>query len=227
MPHTIYKTPADLPALIPVFPLTGVVLLPRGQLPLNIFEPRYLAMVNSAISSDRIIGMIQPKTPGDAKHLDDPEKTPALQNIGCTGRITSFAEAGDKRILMTLTGVCRFQTAREVTNFHPYRVVEADYTGFLADFKLGAGEGAVDRNALMKCFKDYASLRKLNVDWKAMDEASNEALVNGLSMASPFGLAEKQALLEAVDLQSRAEMLIALTEMTIAQGPDAADTTLQ
>ncbi|HYP57310.1 MAG TPA: LON peptidase substrate-binding domain-containing protein [Beijerinckia sp.] len=212
MNHT-YRSPSELPAIMPVFPLTGVLLLPRGQLPLNIFEPRYLAMVDDALRTDRIIGMIQP----------DPEKpgtqyTPGLFSVGCAGRITQLAETGDGRYLLTLTGIARFKIVEEVAVVTPYRQARVDFSPFTVDFSPRAGEEAVDRDAVLRTLSEFAESNNLQIEWKSIHEAPNEALVNALSMMSPFGPKEKQALLEAQDLKSRADVLVAITEFELARG---------
>jgi len=206
-----YAAPADLPAVIPLFPLSGVVLLPRAQLPLNIFEPRYLAMVDDALKSHRLIGMIQPQ---DGLRPAPPSQTPALQKIGCVGRITQFAESGDGRYLLTLTGVARFHVTQEMPVATPYRQAQADFSGFPEDFMArGEEPGGVDRKALVTALKDFVAAHKLRIDWKEVDSASDEMLVNALTMMCPFGPMEKQALLEAADLKTRADVLIAIAQM--------------
>ena len=213
-----YKKPADLPRTIPVFPLGGALLLPRGQLPLNIFEQRYLDMVNDAMAGDRVIGMIQPdpdtpdNTPGAVSRQDD-----ALCTIGCAGRITSFTETGDGRILITLTGISRFRVAEELDTITPYRIVRACAGNYADDFRAGAGQTDVDRDRLLDVFRCYLDAHDLDADWESVEASSNEALVNALAMISPYGPREKQAMLEAPDLCTRNEILIALTEMALAQ----------
>lgn len=207
---------ADMPAHLPVFPLAGVLLLPRGQLPLNVFEPRYVTMVNNAMSGDRLIGIIQPASMEEAAQIDDASQKPALQKTGCAGRITSFAETGDGRILITLTGVCRFKCDKELDGILPYRIVQADFKPFADDFRTGLGEDRVDREKLLDTFRAYVAAHNLKVDWEAIKDAPTEALVSGLAMASPYGLSEKQLLLEAPDLEARADALISLTQISLA-----------
>jgi len=204
--------PADLPEVVPVFPLAAALLLPRGQLPLNIFEPRYVAMVDAAMAGARIIGMVQP--------LPDngPVGTPPLYRIGCAGRITTYSETGDGRYMITLTGISRFEIIEEIAGDQGFRLCRISAASFTEDFVELAGEKAVDRKALLACFRDYLEANHLEADWESISQASNETLVNALSMMSPFGPAEKQALLEAPDLRSRAETLIAITEVTLARG---------
>jgi Lon protease-like protein len=215
MPGTTYRTPEDLPETIPVFPLAGALLLPRAQLPLNIFEPRYLQMTDDAMKGDRIIGMIQPDESKPA-----PAAMPALYSVGCAGRITRFAETGDGRYQIALTGISRFRAREELSTLTPYRQYRVDFSEFADDFVPRHGESDVDREGLIKALKAYLKANELQADWKDIDDAPTEALVNGLSMLSPYGAREKQALLEAPDLKQRAEVLIAITEMALAKGGD-------
>ncbi len=202
-----YGSPGDIPKVIPVFPLSGALLLPRGQLPLNIFEPRYLAMVDDAMRGNRLIGMIQPKT------KDANDGVPELENTGTLGRITTWAETGDDRLLVTLAGITRFHVVEEVPGNNPYRSIKASYEAFADDFLLESDSGPVNRDQLIATLKDFVDAQDLSVDWEDIMDASDEALVNGLSMLSPYGPEEKQALLEVHDVGARAELLIALTEL--------------
>ena len=193
-----YRGPGDLPELIPVFPLPGALLLPRGQMPLNIFEPRYLAMVDDALrDGHRLIGMIQP----DVSHSPD-EAKPALFSVGCVGRITQLAEAGDGRYILELTGIARFKVVEEVTVLTAYRQCKVDYFPYIDDFTARKGEEAVDREALLEVLTDFLKANNLKVDWEGVESAPNEALVNALAMMSPYGPPEKQAMLEAPDLKN-------------------------
>ncbi|MGH6873412.1 MAG: LON peptidase substrate-binding domain-containing protein [Aestuariivirgaceae bacterium] len=203
----------DLPVRIPIFPLAGALLLPRTQLPLNIFEPRYLAMVDDALAGDRIIGMMQPLSE-DASPAAVTDM-PAIYGIGCAGRISSFIEVDDNRTLITLAGIARFCVIREIAAKTPYRQVEADYSSFADDLKLGHGEEVVDRQQVLATFRAYLDANGLKTDWNEVRAASNELLVNSLSSIAPFAVAEKQALLEAPSLSARAELLVALTEMSL------------
>jgi uncharacterized protein len=207
-----YKKPEDLPQQIPVFPLVRVLLLPRAQLPLNIFEPRYLAMVDAALAGDRLIGMVQPAK-GDEK-VD----VPALAPIGTAGRITAYSETADGRCLITLTGICRFRIESETTSGTPYRTCRIAYTPFVHDLEPNRGEASVDRERLLELLRAFLDSRELEVDWEEVHDSSTESLVNALSILSPYGPDEKQALLEAPDLRTRAEILIALTEMALGGG---------
>ncbi|POR51960.1 LON peptidase substrate-binding domain-containing protein [Bosea psychrotolerans] len=220
--NAVYNGAEDCPLVIPVFPLAGALLLPRGQMPLNIFEPRYLAMVDDAIRTHRLIGMIQPE-PEDGRQSGEPE----LLKVGCLGRITQFAETGDDRYVLTLTGISRFRLVEELSVSTPYRQARVSYDDFLIDFTARAGEDEVDRNSLLKALRAFAKANELKIDWKGVNEAPNEALVNALSMMCPFGPREKQALLEAPSLKNRAEVLVAITEIEIARGGGAPETTLQ
>ena len=218
-----YRGPAELPELIPVFPLPGALLLPRGQMPLNIFEPRYLAMVDDAFrDGHRLIGMIQP----DITHSRNEER-PALFSVGCVGRITQLAESGDGRYILELTGVSRFKVVEEMTVLTAYRQCKVDYFPFIDDFTARKGEDAVDREALLEVLTDFLNANNLKVDWEGIESAPNEALVNALAMMSPYGPAEKQAMLEAPDLKTRAEILIAVTEMDLAKKRTSGDPPLQ
>ena len=224
MPINIeYRGPADLPEVIPVFPLPGALLLPRGQMPLNIFEPRYLAMVDDAFrDGHRLIGMIQP----DVTHSSG-EKNPVLFRVGCVGRITQLAETGDGRYILELTGVSRFKVIEEMTVLTAYRQCKVDYFAFADDFTARKGEEAVDRQALLDVLTDFLKANNLKVDWEGIESAPNEALVNALAMMSPYGPAEKQAMLEAPDLKTRAEILIAVTEMDLAKKRTSGEPGLQ
>jgi uncharacterized protein len=218
-----YLTADDLPETVPVFPISGALLLPGGQLPLNIFEPRYLAMLDAAMAGNRLIGMIQPAlTEVQADIL--PER-PALAPVGCIGRITSFTETGDGRYIVSLAGICRFRLLDEVSNSKPYRCFHI--APFVSDLTNNEDEAQVDRSGLLSAFRAYLEANKLEADWESVERASNITLVNSLSMMSPFGPAEKQALLEAPDLRTRAETLIAITEIVLARNFGEGDTMLQ
>jgi Lon protease-like protein len=220
--NTIYRIPADLPETIPVFPLPGALLLPRGQLPLNIFEPRYLAMVDDALKDKRIIGMIQP----DEAKATSPLQ-PVLYDVGCAGRITSFEETGDGRYLITLSGVCRFRLLDELPVTTPYRQCRIDFSSFESDFMPNLGDSEVDHDALLGTLSAYLDANRIEADWSGIREAPVEALVNGLCMMSPYGAREKQALLEAPDLKARADLLIAVTEFALAEKDPDGEKSLQ
>jgi Lon protease-like protein len=216
-----YDTAEDLPKTVPVFPLSGALLLPSGQLPLNIFEPRYLAMIDAAMSGDRLIGMIQPT-------FDAPESAtaPALCKIGCLGRIVQFSETGDGRYAILLSGVSRFRVLDELATLTPYRQVRFSIENFSDLEEPRTGEDDVDRSALLRTFRDYLKANDLDADWDSVNRASNAGLVTALSMMSPWGPPEKQALLEAPDHATRAKTLIAITEMALASA-NAPSTPLQ
>ncbi|PXW63810.1 LON peptidase substrate-binding domain-containing protein [Methylobacterium sp. B4] len=216
-----FKSPADCPGIIPVFPLPGALLLPRGQMPLNIFEPRYLAMVDDALRSERLIGMIQPDAEGGGSPL-----APRLYRVGCAGRISQFAETGDGRYLISLTGVSRFRVESELAVTTKYRRCQVSYDAFAQDFEARAGEAEVDRESVLRTLRSFVDANELQVDWSGIEEAPNEALVNALCMMSPFGVREKQAMLEAPDLKTRAEVLIAVTEMELVRA-SGSEPTLQ
>jgi len=221
--NSTYLGPADLPATIAVFPLAGALLLPRGQLPLNIFEPRYLMMVDDAFASGRrLIGMIQP----DPAH-PGPEERPNLYKVGCVGRVTQLTETGDGRYMIQLTGIARFRIEAELEVATPYRQCRVIYTPFANDFVGHKGEDEVDRERLLQALSQFLKANDLKADWDGIENAPNEALVNALAMMSPYGAAEKQALLEAPDLKTRAEILVAVTEFELAKGRTPGETPLQ
>jgi Lon protease-like protein len=215
-----YETAEHLPQSVPVFPLAGALLLPSGQMPLNIFEPRYLAMVDAALAGDRLIGMIQPA-------FNVPESSvPALCEIGCLGRITQVSETGDGRYSIVLSGVSRFRVVSELAALTPYRQVRISVAGFSDLSEPRSGEDAVDRSALLRTFRDYLKANDLDADWDSVNRATNAGLVTALSMMSPWGPPEKQALLECPDHAARARTLIAITEMALA-GANAPSAPLQ
>ena len=202
-----YHHLGDLPQTLAIFPLTGAVLLPRGQLPLNIFEPRYLQMVDAAMSGDRLIGMIQP-TEKEERSLK-----PALSAVGCAGRITAYTETEDNRYLITLTGVCRFRVEQELDAGTPFRQVKPDFSLYIGDL-VADNNQKFPRDRLLTALKDYLNRRDLNADWQSVMSAPDETLVNALAMLCPFEPAEKQALLEAHDWIDRVDTLVALLEMS-------------
>ena len=217
-----YVKREDLPETVRVFPLTGALLLPGGQLPLNIFEPRYLAMFDAALAGDRLIGIVQPAL---SDHGGNDVARPSLSSVGCIGRITSFAETGDGRYITSLSGVCRCRLLEEIGEGYPFRSFRI--APLMTDLSAEDDEAAVDRGELLRVFRAYLDANKLEADWESVERAGNRTLVNSLSMMSPFGPAEKQALLEAPDLRTRAETLIAITEILLARGPGDTDTVLQ
>ncbi len=216
-----YRKASDIPDTVPVFPLSGALLLPGGQLPLNLFEPRYLAMFDFALAGDRLIGMVQPRF----DMADTDEDNPPLCEVGCLGRITSFTESGDGRYLISLHGVCRYRIMQELAVRTPFR--QCRIAPFLADLDDDRGGAGVDREGLLRAFRAWLEANNMEADWESVKKAGNETLVNALSMMSPYGPAEKQALLEAADLKLRAETLIAITEITLARGQSGEGGTLQ
>jgi Lon protease-like protein len=208
-----YRKPADLPQTIPLFPLAGAILMPRGVLALNIFEPRYLNMVDDALGGERLIGMIQPAT-GDE---DNP--VPDLADVGAVGRITAFSETEDGRYLITLTGICRFDLGQELQAGTPYRQAMVDYDMFADDFVPARGE-RIDRGGLIRSLKSYALLHGFQVDWESVEQASTETIVNVAAQICPFDPAAKQAMLEAVSLEDRTQALLALLEWDRAAGDE-------
>ncbi len=217
----VYRRADDLPLVIPVFPLDGALLLPGGQLPLNIFEPRYLNMFDDAMSGERIIGMVQTRAGGD-------DERPNLAPVGCAGRVTSFAETSDGRYLVTLTGVCRFRVGAELPARSPYRQVRADFTAFEDDLHEAPAQAAATGEAspLLAALRRYLDHRGLAIDWTSAETAPSDALINSLAMALPFEPVEKQALLEAPTLADRRETLVALLEID-AVGDDDDPTMMQ
>lgn len=214
----MYKSLDDLPSTVPVFPLGGALLLPRGILPLNIFEPRYLAMVDAALKENRLIGMVQPK-PGKARD--------ALYSVGCLGRLTAYQETEDGRYLITLTGICRFSIEEEMLNTMPYRTCKISTAEFKSDLRCDFADNSIDRTEFLKTFSAYLEANNLEVDWDSLQRASDETLVNAFCMMSPYGLAEKQAFLEAESLRKRADLLIAITERDLAASDQPAGRSLQ
>ncbi len=222
-----YGSTADLPDVIPVFPLGGVLLLPRAQLPLNVFEPRYLAMVDHVLAGHRVIGMIQPDGEAAIAEEGDAAARPPLARVGCAGRITAYAETDDGRIALTLTGLCRFAVAREIEADTPFRQIAADYERYADDLAADCSEESVDREALLAALRAYLDANGLSADWKEIKATSSEQLVNSLAMLSPYGPEDKQALLEAPALAGRAALLVALTERALAGQPGMPTTRLQ
>ncbi len=218
-----YRSPGDLPDAIPVFPLRGAILLPRASLPLNIFEPRYLQMITDAMSSDRVIGIIQPSG-GNEDEESPADPGIGVRNVGCAGRITSYQELDDGRFVITLTGIARFRIGRETTASEPYRSFAVSYDAFAHDLEPGRGEETVDRESLLRVLKVYLESNRLKADWSSIVRASSEFLINALCVMSPYGPEEKQALLEAPDLKTRADVLVALAEMEIAAGSGSGGT---
>ncbi|WP_158965480.1 LON peptidase substrate-binding domain-containing protein [Chachezhania sediminis] len=202
---------ADLPDIVPVFPLPGALLLPRSRLPLHIFEPRYLQMMEDVLKTpQRLIGMIQPNPL--------PGREESLHSIGCAGRVTQFSETEDGRYLITLTGVSRFRVSREISGFTPYRRTEVTWDGFERDMGRAEADTEFDRDAFMDLLHRFFSARKLDTDWDTLKGAEDELLINSLSMLLDFEPEDKQALLEAPSLSTRRETLVTLIEFTLRSG---------
>lgn len=212
-----YRTIADLPGTLPVFPLAGCILLPRTTLPLQIFEPRYLQMIDDCLRGDRLIGIIQPV--GDGGSTGSPlGRSAGLRNVGCAGRLVNYQELADGRLAIALNGIARFRPGVEAELERPYRTFGVDFSDFEHDLTAGANENSIDRERLLDTLKRFLDHRGLSADWEAVKRAGSEQLVNGLSLASPFSSEERQALLEAPTLAERAKLLATLAEMEIASG---------
>lgn len=206
-----YNFSDEIPDIIPIFPLTGALLLPGGQLPLNIFEPRYIEMLDDALRGEKLIGMIQPELNGAIST----DGVPPLSKVGCIGRISTFQETGDGRLHISLSGICRFNVVEEITVNTSYRqckieVIESDLE------EMSQGDD-VDRDAVVLAFKNYLSANNMDADWETVDRADTETLITALCMMSPYDPAEKQALLEAPTLKDRADTLIAISEIHLAK----------
>jgi Lon protease-like protein len=210
-------TAADLPGTIPVFPLPGALMLPRARLPLHIFEPRYLAMLDDALKTpQRLIGMVQP--------LDSPAKAGArLHQIGCAGRVSAFSETEDGRYMITLRGISRFRIEREVNGFAPYLKADVRWDGFERDLGAVETDAEFDRKSFLNKLRRFFSTRDLQADWDSLEQAEDELLINSLSMLCPFDIEEKQALLEAVSLSDRRQTLSALIDFAL-RGSSGEDT---
>lgn len=203
---------ADLPETIAVFPLPGALLLPRAKLPLHIFEPRYLAMLDDALkTSHRLIGMVQPRdVPGKSAQR--------LQSIGCAGRVTGFSETEDGRYMVTLSGASRFRVKREVSGFLPYLKADVTWSGFERDLGETETDARFDRESFLTLLGRFFDSRNLSTDWQSLKEADDELLINSLSMLCPFEPEDKQALLEAPSLDTRRETLVTLLEFALRGG---------
>jgi len=214
-----YRTPADLPRRIAVFPLARVILLPHARLPLTIFEPRYLAMVEDALGGTRLIGIIQPEQERSESDAPD-ERAPPLQKVGCVGRISSFVESDKGKMLISLTGLCRFGVVRELPQRNAWRQVEADYAAWADDLTPPTesfSDGPVPRREFLDVLRRYLERNQMQANWEYVNKSSNEVLIDSSCMMSPYGIREKQALLEAKTTAARAELLVAMTEMLLAQ----------
>lgn len=203
---------ADLPSTIPVFPLPGALLLPRARLPLHIFEPRYLTMLDDTMkTSHRLIGMVQPRDVPDGQ-----EKR--LHSIGCSGRLTGFSETEDGRYMITLSGVSRFRITREVSGFAPYLKADVNWSGFERDFGSAEHDREFDRDRFLSLLRRFFDDRGMETEWDSLHQAEDELLINSLSMLCPFDPEDKQALLEAPSLETRRETLVTLIEFALRRG---------
>jgi uncharacterized protein len=221
-----YRSSEDLPGMLPVFPLRGAILLPRAALTLNVFEPRYLALVDHALANERLIGVVQPG-PNTGSEESPEGKSFSLRTVGCAGRVTAFNETEEGHLMISLTGVARFSLGREIAADTSFRICEVDFSSYPDDFITGHGEDAVDRDRLLNTLRCYLEANNLSADWDRINSATNERLVNTLAVLSPYGPEEKQALLEAKDLPERAEALVALAEMELAARDDGSGTSIQ
>lgn len=216
----------DLPTDLPVFPLRGAILLPRATLTLNVFEPRYLALIDHVLANDRLLGVIQPGPETGAEESPQGKDFP-LRQVGCAGRLTGFNEDDDGRLDISLSGVTRFKVSADVSSDAPFRMCAVDFSPYATDFIAGYGEDDVDRPSLIAALRGYLDINDLNADWDRINSASSERLVNTLAVLSPYGPEEKQALLEAETLQQRADALVALAEMELATRDDGSGTSIQ
>ena len=207
----------DLPPALPIFPLTGVLLLPRGRLPLNIFEPRYLNMVTDALASNRMFGMVQPST----ANAESQEGEPAVYQTGCAGRITHFEETDDGRFILSLKGVSRFDIVEEIPTVRGYRKCAVDWGRYRGDLAAAVAL-EIDREKLVGAVRRYFSAKGIEADWDAIDQAGDEYLVTSIAMLCPFDPPEKQALLEAADLTGRSELLTTIVQMAALDPGDGA-----
>ena len=222
--NAVYERPGDLAAVIPVFPLAGALLLPRGQMPLNIFEPRYLAMIDDALARRS-----SPDRHDPARHRASGIRrtVPTSTRSAASAASPSSPRPVTAATCIQLTGIARFRIEEELTVTTPYRQCQVNYAPFADDFTARKGEDAVDRKAVLRALASFLKANNLKADWDGIENAPNEALVNALAMMSPYGAAEKQALLEAPDLKTRAEMLVAMTEIELAKKTSGGETPLQ
>jgi Lon protease-like protein len=207
-----YDAVEDLPAIIPIFPLAGAIFFPRANLPLNVFEPRYLQMVDDAMRGHRIIGMIQPSGSGEMR--------PPVYGVGCAGRLTSYGETDDGRMVISLRGLARFRVADELTAMTPYRQVRADYSAYAGDLDeidVGESEARFDREGYLGTLRQYLRAIQVQIDWDWVEKAPVEVLINAFAMLAPLSPQEKQALLEARTLGERTEGALTLMQLAIAE----------
>ncbi len=206
--------PTELPEHVPLFPLSGALLLPFSHRPLNVFEPRYVEMIDTVLGGNRMIGLIQPE---DASE-ESPRGRAPLQKIGTIGRLTHWEENGEGRYFIILEGLSRFELKSELTTMTPYRQGVIDASRFALDFERTYGEEGVDRDRFLKMMRDYAEFANFELNWDEINRTGTADLVNFCCMVSPYGAAEKQVLLEAKSLEDRAETLIAMAEYEMAKG---------
>jgi uncharacterized protein len=210
-----YETIANLPATLPVFPLPGALLFAREVLPLNVFEPRYLEMMDDVLVGDRMVGIVQPL------ETDIGAGIPKLQSVGCAARLTGFQETEDDHYLISLKGICRFTLGlEEDPKARAFRTVAADYSAYDFDLKPSQEAGQINRKRLLEVVKEYLDRNNMDVNWDVIHQTPDESLINYFCMVSPYGIRERQALLEAPSLTDRTDMMIALAEMLLAQGQD-------
>lgn len=207
----------NLPASLPVFPLGGVLLLPYGRLPLNIFEQRYLAMTDDALRSERLIGIIQPTS-----EVEGQQKFPPLYKTGCAGRITAFSETDDGRYLVTLLGICRFDVEHEVDSTRGYRRVVPNWEPFRSDV-VKRDKFDIDKERLLVALRNYFEKKTIDADWEAINRMNNVQLITTLAMICPFNATEQQALLVAEKIEDRASTMISLLEMASHEGDEIKD----
>ena len=232
-----YNKLSDLPSSLPVFPLRGIIILPRTSLPFNIFEPRYLEMIDDVLAGERLIGLIQPdqrsrKSPDpvqddedDDNKIESPlDRSWPLRRAGCIARLTAFEEQDDGRLAITLTGIARFNVVDEIDMSKPYRICNITSEPFKGDFNIDEEEDQVDREKLLSLLRLYLNANDMTADWRSIHRSSTNYLVNTLCIHSPYGAEEKQALLEAKTLKQRAEILMALAEMELASKNDGGGT---
>lgn len=223
---TAYNSPESLPGILPLFPLNGAIMLPRAPLTLNVFEPRYLKLVDYALAHNRLFGVVQP-SPGES-HGESPKgKNFGLRNVGCAGRIVAFNETDEGPLVITLSGIARFTTGTDVQSDEPFRLCTVDFSAYRDDFVGDLGEDEVDRVVLLDTLRRYLEANGLGADWERINAAPNEQIINTLAVLSPYGPEEKQALLEASSLKARADALVALAEMELAARDDSSGTSLQ
>lgn len=204
---------SDLPEMVALFPLSRALLLPNAHRPLNIFEPRFVEMVDDALAGNRLIGLIQPRDSDE----EAPRGQVPLETVGCLGRLTHFEEQAENRYFIILEGLCRFEPVEELVTATPYRQARISTQRFSSDFTANLGADKVDRERLLRVLGDYAEFAQIEVDWDEIEDTETGELVNLAAMLSPYGAKEKQALLEAATLYERAETLIALAEMEMAR----------